>query len=936
MNQAKCTTCGAGLTVKQGDKTCVCDYCQTTNIVENALALGKVEVDVTKDIKKLRDNLATFVQQNSIDEILRVSQKLLDWIPQDFVALYFFAYAKQHQNQTKFIYAFFENPTAHTTEEWEIIKHHLFEHSELRDKKRILQFLEQFDKSSIEDFLKINNKRQQAEENYANVPRDVFICYSTYNQEIANEIVSKLENDGYTCWISNRNLRPNDSENYWSNIKNAIKKSSLFFVVSSEESMRSKDVQRELEIAIESEIPRVEYKIDKSKQTTFFKYAFDGIKWIEHSNDFESLLERVHLELRLIRSTHQESTPKVLKFRSKISKQLARFFALIAIFMMILVSFNTNRVDEEVMDEVTGPIITVENETNNSQSTNDNNIEEHFGEVENMVILPEPPRISISSKVKYFTNEGSNVYRIAQGFDFQLPEIEIDYEDLSSITYFLDYNEVEQLSHYQTSRLPFGEGEIVIFVKDIHNQKSNEIRIPFRVVEEMAIPTSSITNGIRVQHTKIIKMKAIEHGVIVAAEVTEDSPFFDVSYSGENSEKYNSIALINNDFSLEWLKTYHTDDFNIVDFSLTGDNILLNGDSKTNDFCSVRASAGRSASAMLLRSDGEVISRTVTGAQLCDSRYFAGTEINGKTMLIGEGYLDENNVRRPSIFIDIFSNDFEINILSNNPTINNPNLAQLVDGLSFNNGITIDKKYFNDNSLNNVFMIIDNSLVTINQMGDIVRVDYIKQVPVTYFLSVEDNIFNVLSKDESICQPYYLQWNHYDAITVSQRHIIFVSNAIRTSNEDCSNHDEPEIDSVVNVLSNFDHSLIKQILLDNERVFSLDQLPNNHSMAGSSAIRGYILYTGNSIRLLDEEFNLTENVVSYTEISTWFNKVNSAREEPWKSMGQAVIVFSDDQDRLDRVPIISIPVAFIGQDEVLLMSRNGSSILRAKSIIDGW
>ena len=101
MNQAKCTTCGAGLTIKKGDKTTVCVYCQTTNIVENALALGKVEVDVTEDIKKLRANLTTFVQQNSIDEILRVSQKLLDWIPQDFVALYFFGYAKQQQNQPR-------------------------------------------------------------------------------------------------------------------------------------------------------------------------------------------------------------------------------------------------------------------------------------------------------------------------------------------------------------------------------------------------------------------------------------------------------------------------------------------------------------------------------------------------------------------------------------------------------------------------------------------------------------------------------------------------------------------------------------------------------------------------------------------------------------------------------------------------------------------
>ena len=100
MKQAKCTSCGAALTVVQGDKTSICEFCHSTNIVENALALAKVEVDVTQDLLKLRQNLTVFSQQNSIDEILRVSQKIIDWIPPGFCGALLFCLCQTSPRST--------------------------------------------------------------------------------------------------------------------------------------------------------------------------------------------------------------------------------------------------------------------------------------------------------------------------------------------------------------------------------------------------------------------------------------------------------------------------------------------------------------------------------------------------------------------------------------------------------------------------------------------------------------------------------------------------------------------------------------------------------------------------------------------------------------------------------------------------------------------
>jgi alpha-tubulin suppressor-like RCC1 family protein len=387
MNQAKCTTCGAGLSFKQGDSTSVCNYCQSTNIVENALALGKVEVDVTEDIKKLRANLTTFVQQNSIDEILRVSQKLLDWIPQDFVARYFFAYSKQQQNQPRFMYDFYQSPPTYTKDEWLVVLDHIKIHSELRDRQRVLSLLANENESFRREYEEEYKIRERMEENYANIPRNVFICFSSYNESIAQEVLETLERDGHSCWISTRNLRPNDADNYWINIENAIQKASLFIVISSEEAMISKDVQQEVELAIKHHKKRFEIKIDSSKHTSLFKYAFDGVKWVDYQglNRTKSLTERVFTELSNTKGLikpQQESkdnfVPAQSKKRASTKPLLYLFGGLLIVALVTALIFNPfefesseftppeNEIvidistEDEIVTEETTPIVVID------------------------------------------------------------------------------------------------------------------------------------------------------------------------------------------------------------------------------------------------------------------------------------------------------------------------------------------------------------------------------------------------------------------------------------------------------------------------------------------------------------------------------------------------------------------------------------------------
>jgi hypothetical protein len=145
----------------------------------------------------------------------------------------------------------------------------------------------------------IITQRIRQEELYDDIPRDVFVSYRSTDQDVATKVVNVLEQDGLQCWISSRNLRPNDNINYWESIERAIEQCEVFLVVSSQEAMLSRDVKREISFAQSLNKKRFEIKTDNAPSTTFFKVFFDGFKWLDASQGFgfdlyPSLLTRVH------------------------------------------------------------------------------------------------------------------------------------------------------------------------------------------------------------------------------------------------------------------------------------------------------------------------------------------------------------------------------------------------------------------------------------------------------------------------------------------------------------------------------------------------------------------------------------------------------------------------------------------------------------------
>jgi protein-arginine kinase activator protein McsA len=227
---------------------------------------------------------------------LKYSQDILTFIPNDYSALYYEAYVKNKQGQPKALNDFYESTNDEkTTKELENVVKHILTHFVLTHYNKANAFMKRESPQTCDELNRLYKERIQKEEDYAVVPRQVFICHKSEDFDVVRKVSDAIEKDGNKCWYSERNLRPNDGQNYWKNIEEAIDNATIFLVISSDISMKSVDVQRELQYANKKNKKKIEYKIDDSVHTLLFKHSFDGIKWIDgkNSKELEVLKERV-------------------------------------------------------------------------------------------------------------------------------------------------------------------------------------------------------------------------------------------------------------------------------------------------------------------------------------------------------------------------------------------------------------------------------------------------------------------------------------------------------------------------------------------------------------------------------------------------------------------------------------------------------------------
>ena len=108
---------------------------------------------------------------------------------------------------------------------------------------------------------------------------DVFISYSSKDQKTADAVVNYLESSKIKCWIAYRDAEA--GEYYAASIMRAIKNSSIFLLVFSENSNKSKHVLKEIDAACKYERIIIPFKIDESQLDEAVEYYLSATHWLD-------------------------------------------------------------------------------------------------------------------------------------------------------------------------------------------------------------------------------------------------------------------------------------------------------------------------------------------------------------------------------------------------------------------------------------------------------------------------------------------------------------------------------------------------------------------------------------------------------------------------------------------------------------------------------
>ena len=312
--QMSCRRCGADRLKIDGD-LCTCSYCKASYRMEKAneymeeikSIFGEALVTQKEEqIANLRRNLWEAVYADNVSSyvVSSCAQKLKDILPEDFQANFCEIAVSGTQKQ---INAFLNKMSQDECELYaDFIADFLLRSLESSNVLSLKDLIRRGLKGDryTEYITKVENEAERVKGGIYSpqVPRDVFIAYSSKDYKAVNELVEYLEQNKISCFIASRNMRHGRGavENYVSILKTAMHNCKCVVFLSSDNSRDLDCDALKVELPYikdcEPEMGRIEYLIDEYSGKTndsakvLLKDFFDEL---ERCRSKEDLISRI-------------------------------------------------------------------------------------------------------------------------------------------------------------------------------------------------------------------------------------------------------------------------------------------------------------------------------------------------------------------------------------------------------------------------------------------------------------------------------------------------------------------------------------------------------------------------------------------------------------------------------------------------------------------
>ncbi len=108
--------------------------------------------------------------------------------------------------------------------------------------------------------------------------KDIFVSSSKEDKNISKKLVSKLEAEGYACYVLPR-------DNFAGAPEEIISDSRIFLLILSENSQKSEEVKQQLKFALENDLIIIPFKTGKINETLGMQFLLHELEWTDAYED---------------------------------------------------------------------------------------------------------------------------------------------------------------------------------------------------------------------------------------------------------------------------------------------------------------------------------------------------------------------------------------------------------------------------------------------------------------------------------------------------------------------------------------------------------------------------------------------------------------------------------------------------------------------------
>ena len=150
---------------------------------------------------------------------------------------------------------------------------------------------------------------------------DIFISYSSNDEQLANQLCEFFEKEKLSCWIAPRNIAV--GKEYGGEIIKGIEESKVFFLCLTKSSNESQHVLREVERAVNRKMPVVVYQHEETTLSKSMEYFLASTQWFipGKDNDLEKLIWTVESIIEKQSKTPSAETSKLPEMKVKKKKK---------------------------------------------------------------------------------------------------------------------------------------------------------------------------------------------------------------------------------------------------------------------------------------------------------------------------------------------------------------------------------------------------------------------------------------------------------------------------------------------------------------------------------------------------------------------------------------------------------------------------------------